>query len=35
MISVRTVESYCTRIMEKLQLSGMKELRQQAILCRN
>lgn len=35
MISVRTVESYCTRIMEKLQLSGMKELRQQAILYRN
>lgn len=34
-ISVRTVESYCARIMEKLQLSGMKELRQQAILNRN
>jgi len=33
-ISVRTVESYCTRIMEKLQLSGMKELRRQAIQSR-
>ncbi|MDP5238561.1 response regulator transcription factor [Uliginosibacterium sp. 31-16] len=30
-ISVRTVESYCARIIEKLKLSGMKELRQYAI----
>lgn len=30
-ISVRTLESYCARIMDKLGLDGMKELRQQAI----
>jgi len=33
-ISVRTVESYCTRIIEKLALSGMKDLRQYAIRLR-
>ncbi len=30
-ISPRTVESYCTRMIEKLGLNGMKELRRQAI----
>lgn len=30
-LSVRTVETYCARINEKLELSGMKELRQFAI----
>lgn len=30
-ISVRTVESYCSRIIDKLALSGMKELRLYAI----
>ena len=30
-ISVRTVESYCSRIIDKLALSGMKELRLFAI----
>lgn len=30
-ISVRTLESYCARIMDKLRLDGMKELRRQAI----
>jgi DNA-binding NarL/FixJ family response regulator len=30
-ISSRTVETYCTRIMEKLGLAGMKELRRYAI----
>lgn len=30
-ISVRTVESYSSRIIEKLELAGMKELRQYAI----
>lgn len=31
-ISVRTLESYCVRMMNKLNVSGIKELRQQAIL---
>lgn len=31
-ISVRTLESYCVRIMNKLNISGIKQLRQQAIL---
>lgn len=30
-ISVRTLESYCARIMDKLRCQSMKELRQQAI----
>lgn len=30
-LSVRTVETYCTRLCQKLALSGMKELRQFAI----
>jgi DNA-binding NarL/FixJ family response regulator len=30
-LSVRTVETYCARVAEKLDLSGMKELRQFAI----
>lgn len=30
-VSPRTVESYCARMIEKLGLSGMKELRRQAI----
>ena len=30
-LSVRTVESYCTRIYDKLELSGMKELRRFAM----
>ncbi|NCD33975.1 MAG: response regulator transcription factor [Spartobacteria bacterium] len=30
-ISIRTIESYCVRIMNKLNLQSMKELRQQAI----
>lgn len=30
-LSVRTVETYCTRINEKLELSGMKELRRFAL----
>jgi len=30
-IGVRTVETYCTRIIEKLELDGMKELRRYAI----
>jgi len=33
-ISPRTVESYCARMIEKLNLSGMKELRKQAITYR-
>jgi DNA-binding CsgD family transcriptional regulator len=32
-LSVRTVESYCARAIEKLGLDGMKELRRHAI-CR-
>jgi DNA-binding NarL/FixJ family response regulator len=31
-ISVRTLESYCVRIMDKLGFKGIKELRRQAIL---
>lgn len=31
-ISVRTLESYCVRIMNKLNVSGIKKLRQKAIL---
>ncbi len=35
-ISVRTLESYCVRIMNKLNVNGIKQLRQQAILaCKN
>ena len=30
-VSPRTVETYCTRLMDKLGLAGMKELRQHAI----
>ena len=30
-ISVRTLESYCARIMDKLGVQGTKELRRQAI----
>ena len=30
-VSPRTVESYCARMIEKLDLNGMKELRRQAI----
>jgi len=30
-ISVRTLESYCVRIMDKMSVSGMKELRRRAI----
>jgi len=30
-VSPRTVETYCTRLMDKLGLTGMKELRQHAI----
>ena len=30
-ISVRTLESYCVRIMDKLGVQGVKELRRQAI----
>jgi DNA-binding NarL/FixJ family response regulator len=30
-ISVRTMEGYCTRIMDKLAIHGMRELRQHAI----
>ena len=33
-ISVRTVEGYCSRIIDKLDLSGMKELRLFAIRAR-
>lgn len=33
-LSPRTVESYCARMIEKLGLSGMKELRRQAIAAR-
>lgn len=31
-ISVRTLESYCVRMMNKLNISGIKQLRRQAIL---
>lgn len=35
-ISVRTLESYCVRIMNKLNVTGIKQLRQKAILaCKN
>jgi DNA-binding NarL/FixJ family response regulator len=30
-VSPRTVETYCTRLMDKLGVAGMKELRQHAI----
>lgn len=34
-ISVRTLESYCVRIMNKLNVDGTKQLRQMAIAARN